>query len=101
MEVAQPRALVVIKRASETAGGFDEKVTAWIANNLKLKTTVPELILKDDGTLAGGSVQGSDVLERAQPFKASTEGFPDIGPDDIPTLSCECVPMGIGVTANP
>lgn len=87
LDVSRPRALVVIKKATETAGGFAPEVTDWISENLELRTTVPELVLLDDGSLLGGAVRdGQDALQDAQ---ALQDKFPGVvvGPDSTPTLS--------------
>lgn len=82
LEVSRPRAIVTIKKATESAGGFSEKVVSWINTNLDLKARVPELALHDDGKLQGGISQGKDLLD-----DVTRQTLPIIGPDDIPTLS--------------
>jgi len=87
LDVAQPKALVVIGKATETAGGFSEEVTDWIVENLKLKTTVPELVLLDDGELKGGVISSNtDALDDVQSLKNQFPGV-IVGPDSTPTLS--------------
>jgi L-aminoadipate-semialdehyde dehydrogenase len=87
LDVAKPRALVVIKKATEHAGGFAPEVTDWITENLELRTTVPELVLLDDGELKGGAVMtGQDALADAQALKVKLPGVV-VGPDSTPTLS--------------
>lgn len=86
LDVARPRALVVIKKAVEKAGGLAAKVTAWIAENLDLRTTVPELIIHDGGRLSGGMLGDSDVLADTESLKADLPGVV-VGPDSTPTLS--------------
>jgi L-2-aminoadipate reductase len=86
LEVANPKFLVQIERATELAGRLSDKVRDFITKNLTLKAEVPALKLGDDGTLAGGMVQGKDCLEAQVPLRSQ---LPDVvvGPDSIPTLS--------------
>lgn len=86
LDVARPRALVVIDKATREAGELTKKVRTWISENLDLKTEVPGLELKDDGTLVGGSLGGPDVLAAQVSLKATGPGVV-VGPDSIPTLS--------------
>ncbi|KAL6705520.1 large subunit of alpha-aminoadipate reductase [Coniothyrium glycines] len=86
LEVSQPRALVVIDKATREAGPLSDQVRAYIKDNLQLRAEVPALELKDDGTLTGGHRDGKDVLEKQQ---GSTVELPSVlvGPDSTPTLS--------------
>lgn len=86
LDVARPRALVVIDKATREAGELTKKVRTWISENLDLRTEVPGLELKDDGTLIGGSLNGQDVLTAQASLKATGPGV-IVGPDSIPTLS--------------
>ncbi len=86
LEVSQPRALVIIERATREAGSLDEKVRSFIKKTLNLKTEVPELFLHDDGTLTGGKKDGMDVFDSVQDSKAKGPGVV-VGPDSTPTLS--------------
>ena len=86
LEVSQPRALVIIERASREAGSLDQKVRNFIKDNLNLKTEVPELFLQDDGTLTGGHRDGADIFDSVQKSKAKGPGVV-VGPDSTPTLS--------------
>lgn len=86
LDVARPRALVVIDKATKEAGELTDKVRSFIKENLHLKTTVPGLQLKDDGTLVGGLVDGKDVLEPQTSLASKGPGVV-VGPDSIPTLS--------------
>ena len=86
LEVAQPRALIVINKASQDAGDITETVRSFIENDLHLKTEIPALVLKDDGTLSGGMVGGYDVLHPQQVLADKSANIV-IGPDDVPTLS--------------
>lgn len=84
--MARPRALVVLKKARETAGGFAPEVTSWISENLQLRTTVPDLVISDSGELAGGIIDTKDILEHVQVHKSELPGV-IVGPDSTPTLS--------------
>lgn len=86
LEVAKPRALVVIDKATQEAGALDEKVRTHIKDNLDLKTEVPALRLHNDGNLTGGSAHGKDILESVLSRKAKSPGIV-VGPDSTPTLS--------------
>lgn len=86
LEVAKPRALVIIDKATQEAGPLDRKVRAFIKDNLELKTEVPALRLHDDGNLSGGSTGSGDILEHAFSRKAKSPGV-IVGPDSTPTLS--------------
>jgi L-aminoadipate-semialdehyde dehydrogenase len=85
--VAQPRALIVCKRAVEGGlQGLDKTVQSFIDQNLALKVAVPGLYVEDDGTLQGGSNQDF-----------SNTSFPgiELGPDSIGTLSFTSGSTGI------
>lgn len=86
LEVSKPRALVVIDKATQEAGALDDKVRAYIKENLSLRTEVPALRLHDNGTLTGGDSNGKDLFEDVLPRKAKSPGVV-VGPDSIPTLS--------------
>jgi len=86
LDVARPRALVVIKKAVEKAGGLASSVTTWIADNLHLRTTVPELIIEDGGRVSGGVHGSGDILGDVEALKANLPGVV-VGPDSTPTLS--------------
>ncbi|RMZ91621.1 hypothetical protein DV736_g1141, partial [Chaetothyriales sp. CBS 134916] len=86
LEVAQPKALVIIERATREAGQLDPKVRSFISDNLHLKTEVPALFLHDDGQLSGGPFNGCDILDPVQSKKAKGPGV-IVGPDSTPTLS--------------
>lgn len=59
---------------------------SYIAENLELRTEIPALQLRDDGTLVGGQKDGKDVLDGQQQLKAELPGVL-VGPDSTPTLS--------------
>ncbi|RDW75635.1 L-aminoadipate-semialdehyde dehydrogenase [Coleophoma crateriformis] len=86
LDVARPRALVVIDKATREAGELTDKVRNFIAENLQLRTEVPGLELKDDGSLVGGLVNGKDVLLEQVSLKSKSPGVV-VGPDSCPTLS--------------
>ncbi|KKY28871.1 putative alpha-aminoadipate reductase large [Phaeomoniella chlamydospora] len=86
LEVAKPRALVCIEKATLEAGRLSDKVRDFIRENLDLKTEVPGLLLKDDGSLVGGEVNDKDVLSDVQALKSRPPGVV-VGPDSTPTLS--------------
>ncbi|KAF2740935.1 large subunit of L-aminoadipate-semialdehyde dehydrogenase [Polyplosphaeria fusca] len=85
LEVSKPRALVVIDKATQEAGPLSSQVQTYISNNLDLRTTVPALRLDDSGTLAGGQMNGKDVLDDQQQVKDLPGVL--VGPDSTPTLS--------------
>jgi L-aminoadipate-semialdehyde dehydrogenase len=86
LDVARPRALVVIDKATKEAGELTDKVRNFIKENLQLRTEVPGLELRDDGSLVGGLVNGKDVLAEQISLKSRSPGV-IVGPDSIPTLS--------------
>ena len=88
LDVAKPRALVVIQKASQDAGELTEHVRSYISQNLNLRTEVPGLMLRDDGKLVGGSVlkNGKDILHE-QLALAEVAPRVVVGPDSTPTLS--------------
>ncbi|KAK9456154.1 hypothetical protein V1511DRAFT_496690 [Dipodascopsis uninucleata] len=99
LQVAQPTALVVLKRA----GQLDSSVQEYIDNNLKLRTFIPALQLADDGSLSGSlqseiSANIPDILACVQ-HKARVPTGVVVGPDSTPTLSftsgSEGVPKGV------
>ena len=58
LKVARPRALVVIEKATRDAA-IDGTVRDWIKNELDLRTEVSALKLLDDGSILGGSDEGT------------------------------------------
>lgn len=86
LDVARPRALVVIERASQDAGELSREVREYITENLNLRTEVPALALQSDGTLLGGKVEGVDFFDEEQALREKAPGVV-VGPDDQPTLS--------------
>lgn len=86
LDVARPRALVNIAKATRDAGELSDIVRSFINENLELRTEVPALALQDDGTLAGGSINGQDVFAKQVELKSKSVGVV-VGPDSTPTLS--------------
>lgn len=86
LEVAQPRALVNIEKATVEAGPLSRLVRDCIDHDLQLKTEVPSLRLGDDGFLTGGLVDEQDVLDRQRELASKSPGVV-VGPDSNPTLS--------------
>ena len=100
LDVARPRALIVIDKASREEGGLSQKVTDSIEENLDLRTTVPGLELLNDGSLRGGHLPASNAIDVLYPQISMREKHPGVlvGPDTQPTLSftsgSEGVPKG-------
>ncbi len=86
LDVARPRALVVLDEAARIAGNLSEQVRAYIAENLHLRTHVPALRIDANGRLWGGSVDGQDVLATATALQGQDPNVV-VGPDSNPTLS--------------
>ena len=94
LQVAQPRALVVISKAGKLA----PLVRNYIANELSILTEVPALAIQSDGTLLGGEVDGKDILADKVHLKSKNTDIL-VGPDSNPTLSftsgSEGIPKGV------
>ncbi|KAI4121611.1 MAG: hypothetical protein LQ347_006797 [Umbilicaria vellea] len=86
LEVAQPRALVVIEKATIEAGELSCKVRSFIQEHLQLKTEVPALRINDNGSVHGGVFEGHDIFD-PQRSQASRSPGVLVGPDSNPTLS--------------
>ena len=88
LDVARPKGLIVIEKASKEEGRLSNEVSGWIKENLELRAEVPGLELLDDGTVTGGSLghEDEDVLLHQQALKSKHPGVV-VGPDSIPTLS--------------
>ncbi|KAI9789334.1 MAG: large subunit of alpha-aminoadipate reductase [Peltula sp. TS41687] len=86
LDVAQPRALVVIDEATIDAGPLSEKVRVYIRENLQLRTEIPGLRIDALGNLRGGIVDGTDILG-AQISLGTQNPSVLVGPDSNPTLS--------------
>ena len=86
LDVAQPRALIVIEEASRLAGQLSDKVHSYIEEHLQLRTQVPGLRIQEDGSLRGGIIEGQDVLQSGETL-SKDDPTVVIGPDSNPTLS--------------
>ena len=86
LEVAGPRFLVCIQKATEESGKLSDIVLDFVASHLNLKAAVPALELSANGELKGGNVDGKDCLA-AQVFRRADLPNVPIGPDSVPTLS--------------
>jgi L-aminoadipate-semialdehyde dehydrogenase len=93
LQVAQPRALVVIEKAGKLAASVREYL-----DELHILTEVPALAIQADGSLLGGQIDGQDVLAEQVALKAQGTGV-IVGPDSNPTLSftsgSEGIPKGV------
>lgn len=93
LQVAQPRALVVIEKAGKLASSVRDYL-----NELHILTEVPALAIQDDGSLVGGLVEGVEVLAEQASLKSQGTGV-IVGPDSNPTLSftsgSEGIPKGV------
>jgi L-aminoadipate-semialdehyde dehydrogenase len=61
-------------------------VRNYISENLDLRTEIPALELKEDGSLVGGEKDGQDALHEQQKLRTELPGVL-VGPDSTPTLS--------------
>lgn len=86
LEVAQPRALVNIGRATDEAGQLASTVRSYIDQELQLKAEVPALRIRDDGVLSGSEAGSEDLFAQVR-AKASSPPDVLVGPDSNPTLS--------------
>lgn len=86
LEIAQPRAIVNIAKATDEGGPLAPLVRSYIDEELHLKAEVPSLRLRDDGVLVGGGSGGNDVFSQAR-TKTSSPPNTQVGPDSVPTLS--------------
>ena len=94
LEIAQPRAMINIAKATAEGGPLAPLVRSYIDKELQLKAEVPSLHLCDDGVLVGGECGGNDVFSRAR-TKASSPPNTQVGPDSEPTLSFTSGSQGI------
>ena len=86
LDVARPRALIIIEKASQDAGPLAESVRNFISKHLQLRTEIPSLRLSDDGFLIGGKIQGADCLQDQQSRHSIAPAIL-VGPDSTPSLS--------------
>lgn len=96
LSVAKPRGLIVL----EKAGTLDPLVEDYIRAELALAATIPQLRIREDGSLVGGVLIGAaaDCLVDYEQYK-DTPTDVVVGPDNNPTLSftsgSEGVPKGV------
>lgn len=94
LQVARPRALVVIEKAGKLAS----PVRHYLETELQILTEAPALAIQDDGTLLGGLIKGTEVLAQQAALGAQGTGVV-VGPDSNPTLSftsgSEGIPKGV------
>lgn len=88
LDVARPRGLIIIEKASKEEGRLSDQVREWIEEKLELRAELPGLELLNDGTVVGGSFDdyGQDVLRHQQSLRSKHPGIL-VGPDSTPTLS--------------
>ncbi|KAI6250719.1 L-2-aminoadipate reductase large subunit [Erysiphe necator] len=86
LEVAQPRALIKIARATDEAGQLAPVVQKYISEGLNLKAEVPALRLSDEGILLGSNSDDKDIFSAIR-TKSSAPPDVEVGPDSNPTLS--------------
>lgn len=98
LTVAQPRALINLRKATLEAGQLSENVRSFITKHLQLRVEIPSLFLRDDGTVFGGDANGEDIFSHLRELESKPTNIV-IGPDDIPTLSftsgSEGIPKGV------
>ncbi len=86
LEIAEPRAVISIAKATDEAGPLAPIVRSYIDQELQLKAEVPSLRLRDDGVLIGSEPGSEDVFSQAAK-NASSPPAVQVGPDSVPTLS--------------
>ena len=86
LEVAQPRALIIIRKATLDAGALSQLVRTYIDSELSLKTEVPSLYIDNSGKLFGSDPGSEDIFES---LRDHADDGPNVlvGPDSNPTLS--------------
>ncbi|KAI9314974.1 L-aminoadipate-semialdehyde dehydrogenase [Dichotomocladium elegans] len=90
LSVAKPRGLIVLQEAGEIASS----VRDYIKKEQDIVCEIPKLKLRKDGSLAGGSINGADILDSVR-NKAAQNCDVVIGPDSIGTLSFTSGSTGI------
>lgn len=92
LQVAKPRALVVLKGA----GSISPTVREFIEKEINIRVEVPALELQENGSIMGGVAPGGqeDVLGKHRNL-ADTDPNVTIGPDSIGTLSFTTGSTGI------
>ncbi|KAI1798030.1 alpha-aminoadipate reductase Lys1p [Ganoderma leucocontextum] len=92
LQVAQPRALVVLSGA----GKILPTVREFISNELQIRVEVPALALLADGQIVGGwHTEGSEDVLKPQLHLADTDPNVPLGPDSAATLSFTSGSTGI------
>lgn len=90
MQVAQPRALVVLAGA----GRIESSVREFLSNALKIRVEVPALEFSPTGEILGGVINDIDVL-KSRYHLSETDPNVILGPDSIGTLSFTSGSTGI------
>ncbi|TBU47049.1 alpha-aminoadipate reductase Lys1p [Dichomitus squalens] len=92
LQVAQPRALVVLSGA----GKILPPVREFISNELQIRVEVPALALLPGGQIIGGShFEGQDDVLKSQQHLKNIDPNVPLGPDSIATLSFTSGSTGI------
>ncbi|KAF8531324.1 alpha-aminoadipate reductase Lys1p [Gautieria morchelliformis] len=82
LRVAQPRGLIVL----HGAGTIHATVRQFITEELTIRTEIPALEIKPEGSIWGGICLSEDVLHNCQKLK-DTDPNVILGPDSVGTLS--------------
>ncbi|PIL27678.1 hypothetical protein GSI_10830 [Ganoderma sinense ZZ0214-1] len=92
LQVAQPRALVVLSGA----GKILPTVREFVSNELQIRVEVPALALLADGQIVGGAhAEGSEDVLKPHMHLADTDPNVPLGPDSVATLSFTSGSTGI------
>ncbi|OSX63506.1 hypothetical protein POSPLADRAFT_1180438 [Postia placenta MAD-698-R-SB12] len=91
LQVAQPRALVVLKGA----GTINPSVREFISNELQIRVEVPALELSAGGQVIGGRDGNDEDVLASQTHLASKDPEIPLGPDSVGTLSFTSGSTGI------
>ena len=86
LDVARPRALIIIEKALVDAGKLASSVRDFISTHLNLRTEIPCLNLHGNGHLTGGIMNNHDCLQEQQILREKNPRVL-VGPDSTPTLS--------------
>ncbi|KAJ3339027.1 large subunit of alpha-aminoadipate reductase [Gonapodya sp. JEL0774] len=99
LTVAQPRALLVLRRAGTVASLVREHIEATLA----IVCEIPGLELQDDGSVIGGWDSDDKGKEEEQVFAGVGDVFPGVvvGPDSVGTLSFTSGSTGIPKVFTP
>ncbi|GAA6056919.1 hypothetical protein JCM3770_001323 [Rhodotorula araucariae] len=90
LQVAQPRALVILA----AAGSLLPPVRQYVAEKLAIRVEVPALQLTSSGLLLGSAGTTPDVLDGVRARASEPLGIP-LGPDSVATLSFTSGSTGI------